>query len=107
MNPKTYWVYIMANKTGTMYVGMTDDLERRVWEHKHDVNEGFTKRYQLHMLVYYEDTNDVWAAIAREKQLKGWKRSRKLALVWSMNPAWQDLAEGWGTGDASSPDSSA
>ena len=90
-----YYVYILANATGTtIYVGVTNDLARRVYEHKHNVDPGsFTAKYQVHKLVYYESTNDVRAAIEREKQLKGWNRARKNKLVESRNPRWEDLYE--------------
>lgn len=74
---------------------MTDDLERRVHEHKKRLTEGFTKRYNITKLVYYEVTNDVHAAIKREKQVKGWLRRKKIALIEAMNPHWTDLSEGW------------
>ncbi len=91
----TYYVYIMTNLARTLYVGVTNDLQRRVYEHKNGLMEGFTKRYGLTRLVHYEETNDVLAAIAREKQIKGWLRSRKVALIESANPDWNDLSEGW------------
>ena len=91
---KTYYVYILTNWSSTvMYIGVTNDLKRRVNEHKNRVNEGFTSRYNLSKLVYYETTNDVHKAILREKQLKGWTRVRKNALVESVNPYWKDLSE--------------
>jgi putative endonuclease len=90
-----YWVYIMASRTRVLYVGVTNDLERRVFEHKHRLIRGFTSKYNVHRLVYYEDTNDVVAAIAREKQIKAWTRAKRVTLVESMNKAWQDLAADW------------
>ncbi len=78
-----------------MYIGVTNNLERRVYEHKQELIEGFTKRYHVNKLVYFETTTDVRSAIEREKQLKGWLRSRKNALVESMNPEWRDLSEDW------------
>jgi len=91
-----YYVYIMTNGVRTLYVGVTTDLIRRVYEHKQKLVEGFTKKYNITMLVYYETTTDVHAAIAREKQLKSWRRSKKVALIESFNPQWKDLAlEGW------------
>lgn len=92
---KQYYIYIMTNKSGTLYTGVTDDLERRVHEHKKRLTEGFTKRYNITKLVYYEVTNDVHAAIKREKQVKGWLRRKKIALIEAMNPHWTDLSEGW------------
>jgi putative endonuclease len=90
-----YYVYIMTNNSGTLYVGVTNNLERRVYEHKHSTNDGFTKRYVLTRLVYYESTPDVREAIAREKEIKGWLRRRKIALIASLNPYWKDLSEVW------------
>jgi len=90
-----YCVYIMTNHSGTLYVGLTNDLRRRVWEHKQRLIEGFAKRYNITRLVYYEETPDVTAAIAREKQIKGWLRKKKVALIESFNPGWKDLSEGW------------
>jgi putative endonuclease len=90
-----YYVYIMTNNSGTLYVGVTNDLERRVYEHRHRTSDGFTKRYSLTRLVYYESTPDVWAAIQREKEIKGWVRRKKIALIASMNPYWKDLSEVW------------
>ncbi len=90
---KQYYVYIMANRSRTLYTGMTNDLERRVWKHKHMVKEGFTRRYLVDRLVHYEATGDVLSAIAREKQIKGWSRSKKLALIESANPRWRDLSD--------------
>ena len=90
-----YYVYILSNITGTtIYIGITKDLIRRVYEHKHKLDPGsFTARYDIHKLVYYESTSDVHAAIEREKQLKGWNRKRKNKLIESMNPRWDDLYE--------------
>src|SRR5262245_31649261 len=88
---KTYYVYIMASGRRTLYVGVTNDLERRVEEHRQKLNEGFTKRYNVTHLVYFESFTDVRAAIAREKQIKRWSRSKKLALIRSRNPGWKDL----------------
>lgn len=91
---KQYYVYIMASKkNGTLYIGMTNDLTRRVWQHKNNVHEGFTKRYSVHSLVYFELTTDVQAAIAREKQLKKWNRQWKIDLIEEGNPDWVDLYE--------------
>jgi len=90
-----YYVYIMTNKSKTLYTGITDNLERRVYEHKKKLLEGFTKRYNITKLVYYEVTSDVSAAIEREKQIKGWLRRKKITLIEAMNPPWTDLSEGW------------
>jgi putative endonuclease len=92
---KTYYVYIMSNKSKTLYTGITSNLIKRVYEHKHKLVDGFTKKYNIAKLAYYEDTNDVNVAIAREKQIKGWLRSKKISLIESQNPKWQDLSEGW------------
>jgi putative endonuclease len=83
----------MTNKSGTLYTGVTNNLERRVFEHKNHAIEGFTKKYKVTKLVYFEETSDVIAAISREKQIKGWLRKKKIALIESMNPYWKDLAE--------------
>ena len=92
--PKQYFVYIMTNQYNTtLYTGVTNNLQRRVMEHKQDLVEGFTKKYHLHKLVYYEMTDDVNAAIAREKQIKGGSRQKKLDLVNGMNKEWKDLAD--------------
>jgi putative endonuclease len=93
MVSKQYYVYILTNKSGTLYTGVTNDLVRRVFEHKNQMVDGFTKRYNLKYLVYYEATDDVHSAIAREKQIKGWLRAKKLQLINSLNPAWKDLSE--------------
>ena len=90
-----YYIYIMNSSTGTLYTGMNNDLLRRVYEHKHKVAEGFTKTYNITRLAYFEETADVKSAIAREKQIKGWRRSKKIELIKSMNPTWKDLAEDW------------
>ena len=92
----SYYVYILTNwKGNVMYIGVTSNLERRLYEHRHELIEGFTKRYHVHKLVYYEQTGDVKAAIEREKQLKHWTRAKKNALVETMNPTWKDLSEDW------------
>jgi len=90
-----YFVYMMTNKSGTLYVGVTNNLERRIFEHKNALIEGFTKKYKINKLLYYEETNDVLAAINREKQFKGWRRDKKIALIESVNPEWRDLSEEW------------
>jgi len=89
-----YYVYIMASNTNsTIYIGMTNDLERRVLEHKSGIIDGFTKKYNVHKLVYFEKTLDVETAINREKQLKKWRREKKNLLIEGMNPEWKDLSE--------------
>jgi putative endonuclease len=92
---KEYWVYIMANENRTIYVGITNNLEKRVYQHKEGSVEGFTSRYKLTKLVYYASTNDVREAITREKQIKGWTRAKKVALIEEMNPYWEDLSLSW------------
>ncbi len=91
----TYYVYIMAShKCGTLYTGVTNDLIRRVNEHKCDILGGFTKRYKVHDLVYFEDADDIAAAIQREKQVKKWRRAWKIELIEKSNPEWKDLFPG-------------
>ena len=91
-----YYVYILTNwNNRVMYIGITNDLTRRLYEHKAEVVSGFTKRYHVHKLVYFESTSDVKAAIEREKQLKGWTREKKNNLVMKNNPDWADLSENW------------
>lgn len=91
-----FWVYILVSRTGTLYVGITGYLDRRIMQHKMDSIEGFTNKYKIHRLVYYETYDQVQRALGREKQLKGWRREKKIALIEKMNPRWQDLAENWG-----------
>lgn len=89
-----YFVYIVTNSyDSTLYIGVTNNLRRRIWEHREKLIEGFTKRYNLAKIVYFEEYHDVREAIAREKYLKGWKRDRKQVLVASKNPGWKDLWE--------------
>jgi putative endonuclease len=97
MFERTYYVYIVACNSRRLYIGVTNNLVRRIWEHKRKLVKGFTARYNLDQLVYYESTSDVRVAIEREKQLKNWPRRRKLALVESVNPAWRDLSDEWTT----------
>ncbi len=93
---KEYCVYILTSRNDrVMYIGVTNDLTRRIYEHKQELIEGFTKRYHVHKMVYYEMTSDVKIAIEREKQLKHWVRAKKNALVETMNPEWKDLSEDW------------
>ena len=93
----TYWVYIVASWSRCLYIGVTNDLVRRTGEHKRRLPgpKGFTSLYHVHRLVYFEMTNDIRVAIAREKQLKRWRRERKMALIAAMNPTWRDLAANW------------
>jgi len=91
---KSYYVYIMANKrNGTLYIGVTNDLIKRVFEHKSDIVQGFTKKYKIHSLVYFEECGEIESAILREKQLKKWNRQWKLELIEKENPQWKDLYE--------------
>lgn len=93
---REYVVYIMSSNTGTLYVGMSGFPVTRISQHKTGEIEGFSKTYHCNRLVYYESYDDVHKAISREKQLKGWRRSKKIALIESKNPRWKDLAESWG-----------
>jgi len=91
---RTYWVYMLASKpNGTLYIGVTNDLGRRIFEHKTKISPGFTARYDVVMLVWYETYNDINEAIAREKSLKKWQRAWKIRLIMEMNPDWRDLYE--------------
>jgi putative endonuclease len=92
MKRHSYCVYIVASKSRVLYIGMTNTLERRVFEHKNDLVDGFSKQYRCHRLVYYESFDDVTKAINREKQLKRWNRTKKIWLIESQNPTWEDLA---------------
>jgi len=82
----------MASETGTLYIGVTNDLKRRAYEHKNNLIEGFTKKYKCHKLVYYEQTSDIESAITREKQIKKWGRKKKEALIRATNKSWGDLS---------------
>ena len=89
---KNYYVYILASeRNGTLYIGVTNNLVRRVYEHRQELIPGFTKTYHIHTLVYYEQGNEIAAVISREKQLKAWNRKWKLALIEKANPKWNDL----------------
>jgi putative endonuclease len=104
---KSYFIYIMANKSRTLYTGVTNDLMRRVHEHKQKLIPGFTRKYRIASLVHFEETSDIQSAIAREKQIKGWLRGKKVALIESFNPRWDDLSKEWFEDrDSSSPDDS-
>jgi putative endonuclease len=92
MNMRQYFVYIMTNRSCTLYTGMTNNLERRVEEHRSKLVPGFTSKYNITRLVYWEEYRDVREAIAREKEIKGWLRSKKISLINSMNPNWNDLS---------------
>jgi len=91
-----YFVYIVCSRSGTLYIGMTNSIYRRALEHKRRKIEGFASKYGCDRLVYYESFDDVHKAIGREKQLKGWSRAKKIALIESKNPRWEDFAEKWG-----------
>jgi putative endonuclease len=92
--PKSYFVYILANKrNGTLYAGVTGDLPKRVWEHKSDLIDGFTRKYSVHLLVWFEEFGDIRDAITREKQIKGWNRAWKIKLIEKENSGWNDLYE--------------
>ncbi len=94
---KTYYVYLLTNwNNQVMYVGVTNDLERRIYEHRNKLVDGFTKKYNVEKLVYFETASDVLAAIEREKQIKKWRREKKNQLVIEMNPEWKDLSLEWG-----------
>ena len=96
LNDSQSYVYLLTNKSnGTLYTGMTNNLMRRIWEHKHRINEGFSKRYGLYKLIYFEIFKNPMDAITREKRIKKWKRQWKIELIEAMNPHWKDLAEGW------------
>jgi putative endonuclease len=92
---KRYYVYVLASLSGTLYIGITNNLERRMVEHKEGLIAGFTKEYGTNRLLYFEVYNDVRNAIRREKQLKGWRREKKIALIRSNNSSWKDLAKDW------------
>ncbi len=96
MNSKNqFYVYIMTNHSGTLYTGMTNDLVKRVYEHKNSLVNGFSKRYRINRLVYFEQTQNVESAISREKEIKGWVRKKKVNLIESINPGWKDLSKDW------------
>lgn len=97
----------MASKSRVIYVGMTNELRARVFQHKTGRHEGFTKQYRVHRLVYFESYRYVRRAIAREKEIKGWRREKKTALIHAINPTWEDLAAGWFTAQELAPDPNA
>jgi putative endonuclease len=92
---KQYYVYIITNKSGTLYTGVTNNIEKRIYEHKNKMVEGFTKKYNINRLLYFETFSDVYSAIAREKTIKGWLRKKKIELVKKTNPSWTDLSQDW------------
>ena len=89
--PGRYFVYIATNRSGTLYIGMTNELERRMAEHQSGIGSKFTKKYRIGKLVFFEETDYVHVALTREKELKGWRRDRKIALIETMNPNWRDI----------------
>jgi putative endonuclease len=95
MKEKRYFVYILASRSRILYTGVTNNLARRVWQHREARAPGFTNLYQIHRLVYFESYRDVRHAIARETQVKAWRREKKVALIESENPTWEDLAGTW------------
>lgn len=95
MREHSYHVYIIASRSRTLYIGITNDLRRRVWEHQNDIFPGFTKKYRCHRLVFFESYVTVTLAIAREKQMKSWNRTKKIELIERGNSTWADLSEGW------------
>lgn len=92
---RQYYVYIMTNNSGTLYTGVTNDLKKRVYQHKNKLIQGFTQKYNITRLVFFQDAGNPYSAITREKQIKGWTRKKKIDLIESMNPDWLDLAEDW------------
>ena len=92
---KNYYVYIMASKSGTLYVGITSDIRKRVYEHKSHLVPGFTDKYEVDRLLYFEVIGDSISAIEREKQIKKWRRQKKVALIDTANPEWKDLSQDW------------
>ena len=88
---KSYWVYILTNKSFTLYVGVTSNLQKRIWEHRNKLIDGFTKRYNIDKLIYVEGFKDVNQAIAREKQIKSWSRQKKMILIKSENPDFKEI----------------
>ena len=92
---KIYYTYIMASLRGTLYTGVTNNIQRRVLTHKQRIKPGFTQKYNVTRLVYYEETRNINYAIAREKEIKGWRRNKKISLIESFNPKWEDLAADW------------
>ncbi len=95
MKEHNYYVYIMASDTGTLYIGVTNNLARRISEHQQGLVEGFTKKYNCHKLVYYENHGDIRVALERETQLKKWTRIKKQYLIETINPYWHDLSKEW------------
>ena len=103
MSEKRYYVYMVVSRSRTLYTGVTGDLTGRVIQHRQGLIEGFTRKYRIHRLVYFEVFRDVRNAIAREKQIKRWRREKKVALIERQNPAWEDLAAPWFEGNKQVP----
>ncbi len=95
MDVKTFYVYIMVSKSGTLYIGLTSNIKKRVYEHKNHSIPGFTDKYDIDRLLYFEVIRDSASAINREKQLKAWRREKKVKLIDSLNPEWNDLSQNW------------
>ena len=94
--PQSYYTYIVASRSHTLYIGVTSNLEQRIWQHKNKEYEGFSATYNCNRLVWFERYSNAGTAIAREKRLKGWLRAGKIELIEISNPTWSDLSEGWG-----------
>ena len=92
---KTFYVYIMGSKSGTLYIGLTSDIKKRVYEHKNHLIAGFTDKYNIDRLFYIETMSEPTSAINREKQIKAWRREKKVELIDSLNPEWNDLSQDW------------
>ncbi len=94
--PKSYYTYIAASRSHTLYIGVTSNIEHRIWQHKTKAHKGFSATYNCNRLVWFETYNNAATAITREKELKGWRRARKIELIEKSNPTWSDLSENWG-----------
>ena len=92
---RQYFIYIMTNRSGTPYIGLTNDIKKRIYQHKNKLINGFTKKYNIDRLIYFETFSDVYSAIDREKTIKGWLRKKKTELVNEVNPQWRDLSQDW------------
>ena len=95
MREHRYYVYTLASRSGVLYTGVTNNLERRVWEHKHSTQPSFTQKYKVNRLVHFEEFSHIHDAIAAEKRIKGWVRAKKLEMIRAENPTMRDLSEGW------------
>ncbi len=93
--PKSYYTYIVASRSHTLYIGITNNLDQRIWQHKNKTHRGFSATYNCNRLVWFETFSNVLTAIAREKELKGWRRARKIELIEQANSTWNDLSETW------------